>query len=146
MTWGNTYSTTLQPLTILQKKAIRIITFSKFDAHSTPLFYRLEILKFIDLIFTNNALFMYDFHNGTLPPVFNDFFRPIHKVHQYNTRLASKKSFYIPKIRTNYGKFSIRFNGAKIWNLIQDDFKLKGRNVFKRRLKESILNEYQSDT
>ena len=73
MTWGNTYSTTLQPLTILQKKAIRIITFSKFDAHSTPLFYRLEILKFIDLIFTNNALFMYDFHTGTLPPVFNDF-------------------------------------------------------------------------
>ena len=89
---------------------------------------------------------MYDFHTGTLPPVFNDFFRPIHKVHQYNTRLASKKSFYIPKIRPNYGKFSIRFNGAKIWNSIQDDFKLKGRNVFKRRLKESILNEYQFDT
>ena len=104
------------------------------------------ISKFIDLIFTNNALFMYDFHTGTLPPVFHDFFRPIHKVHQYNTRLASKKSFYIPKIRTNYGKFSIRFNGAKIWNSIQDDFKLKGRNFFKRCLKESILNEYQFDT
>ena len=74
------------------------------------------------------------------------FFRPIHKVHQYNTRLSSKKSFYIPKIRTNYEKFSIRFNGAKIWNSIQDDFKLKGCNVFKRRLKESILNEYQFDT
>ena len=67
-------------------------------------------------------------------------------MHQYNTRLASKKSFYIPKIRTNYGKFGIRFNGAKIWNSIQDDFKLKGRNVFKRRLKESVLNEYQFDT
>ena len=38
------------------------------------------------------------------------------------------------------------FNGAKIWNSIQDDFKLKGRNVFKRHLKESILNEYQFDT
>ena len=78
-------------------------------------FFRLEILKFIDLtVFTNNALFMYDFHADTLPPAFNDFCRPIHKVQQYNARLASKESFYIPKITTNYGQFSIRINGAKI--------------------------------
>ena len=117
------------PLTILQKIAIRIIIFSKLDAHSTPL------LKFIDLIFINNTLFMYDFLAGTLPPVFNflDLYMYMHKVHQYNTRPASKKSFHIPKIRTNYGKFRIRFNGAKIWNSIQDDFKLKGRDAFKNK-------------
>ena len=34
--WGNTYTTTLKPIVILQKKAVRIITFSKRDAHSSP--------------------------------------------------------------------------------------------------------------
>ena len=36
--WGNTYPTTIQPLSVLQKKAVRIMTFSKFDEHSSPLF------------------------------------------------------------------------------------------------------------
>ena len=35
--WGNTYNTTLQPMYILQKKAVRVITFSSFDHHSNPL-------------------------------------------------------------------------------------------------------------
>ena len=36
--WGNTYSTALQPLFILQKKAVRIVTFFKYYDHSSPLF------------------------------------------------------------------------------------------------------------
>ena len=36
--WGNAYPTNIQPLFILQKRSIRIITFSKFDDHSSPLF------------------------------------------------------------------------------------------------------------
>lgn len=36
--WGNTYITALKPAIVLQKKAIRIITFSKFHDHSSPLF------------------------------------------------------------------------------------------------------------
>ena len=43
--WGNTYSTTLKPSIILQKRAIRTITFSKPDEHFEPLFKELEILK-----------------------------------------------------------------------------------------------------
>ena len=40
--WGNTYPTTLQPLFILQKKAIRFMTFSIFDEHTSPLFKKIE--------------------------------------------------------------------------------------------------------
>ena len=32
--WGNTYPTNIKTLFILQKRTIRIITFSKFDEHS----------------------------------------------------------------------------------------------------------------
>ena len=141
-TWGNTYVSTLKPLTTLQKKAVRLITFSEFNAHSSPLFFKLEILKFTDVVFLQNALFMHDFHANVIPPVFLDFFNPVSNIHKYNTRLASKNAYYIPKIKTNYGKFNIRFSGVKVWNSIQESFKLENRIKFKKLLKESILNSY----
>ena len=36
--WGNTYSSTTQPLFILQKRAIWVMTFSWFHEHSNPIF------------------------------------------------------------------------------------------------------------
>ena len=72
--WGNTYSTTLQPLYILQKKAVRIMTFSTFDEHSTPLFRLLEIMKLSDLVTFHIARFMHKFHNNSLPSNFDTFF------------------------------------------------------------------------
>ena len=47
--WGNTYETTLKPLFILQKKAVRIITFSKLDSCSSSLFKSLGLIKFFDI-------------------------------------------------------------------------------------------------
>ena len=56
--WGNTYESTLKQILILQKKAIRIITFSDFKEHTLPLFRELKILRLTDLFFFHNALFM----------------------------------------------------------------------------------------
>ena len=44
--WGNTYQSNLDTLIRLQKKAVRIMTFSSFRAHSTPLF---NIVKHLNL-------------------------------------------------------------------------------------------------
>jgi len=142
ITWGSTYQTSLEPLKILQKKALRIITFSNYCSHSTPLFHDLGMLKLDDLIFLNTALFMHDYHSNALPSAFINFFTCIKEVHQYNTRLASKHSYYIPKVRTNYGIFNIRYAGSKIWNSVQNDFKSKNRTSFKHYLKSFLLSKY----
>jgi hypothetical protein len=42
-------------------------------------------LKLVDLVFLNNALFMYDYHNGNLPATFNNIFKQVTSVHNYNT-------------------------------------------------------------
>ena len=71
--WGSTYKSTLKPVFILQKKAMRIITFSKFDCHSSPLFKSLQIIKFFDLILFHIAIFVYKCHNNLLPVTFHSY-------------------------------------------------------------------------
>ena len=140
--WGNTYSTTLQPLYILQKKAVRIMTFSSFDEHSTPLFGLLAIMKLSDLVTFHIALFMHKFHNKLLPSYFDSFFNPVLRIHNYNTRSAANQSYYLPRARTNYGIFNIRFQGPKVWNSLGKDIKSTPFGDFKKQLKNELLCQY----
>ena len=142
--WGNTYSTNLKPLITLQKRAIRTITFSKPDEHSEPLFKELEILKLTDLVTLHNALFMYHYYYNLLPSSFENFFQTVASVHSYNTRLASKSTYYINTIKTNYGKFNIRFAAVKVWNHLDESIKYLPLKTFKNKVKLNILQSYCS--
>ena len=142
ISWGNTYNTTLQPLFILQKKAIRIMTFSNFDEHSSPLFKQLKIVKLYDLVTLHNVVFMYKFHNNLLPNAFDTFFTRVSETHNYNTRLSSKISYSLPKVRTNYGIFNIRFQGPKLWNSISEDIKILSIWKFKAEIKCDYIKDY----
>ena len=62
---------------------------------------------------------MHDYYSYSLPSTFNNFVKSINKVHQYATRLASNKSYYLPKVRANYGKFNIRFSGLNCGMLLK---------------------------
>ena len=85
------------------------MTFSKFHEHSSPIFKRLNIVKLPDRVFLNIAVFKYKFHNTRLPAVFDTFFTQVNKRHNYNTGSASNMFYTLPKVRTNYGIFTIRF-------------------------------------
>ena len=100
------------------------------DSHGEPRHYRHWL---------SSCLFTLDIRLASAPSIC-----PIHirRYVQYNTRLASKNAYYIPKIRTNYGKFNIRFTGVKIWNSIQENFKTEKIIKFKKLVKDSILNSY----
>ena len=140
--WGNTYQSSLQPLFVLQKKAIRIITFSGFLEHTSPLFKDLNVIKLFDEVTVHIAFFMYKFKNQLLPTNFNVFFASVKETHNYNTRLSSRMTYALPKTRTNYGIFNIRYQGAKIWNAISDHIKLLSLKQFKKKLKLSIIESY----
>ena len=142
LTCGNTYITTLRSLIILQKKAIRVITFSDFREHSSPLFHALSIIRLVDLIFFYVAMFMYDFYAAKLPNAFKDLFKKISNGHAFNTRLASRQSYSLPSVRTNYVKFNLRFTGANIWDTTSDDKKRMPKHSFKEAIKSNLLNSY----
>ena len=50
------------------------LSFAKFDAHTNPLFARLNILKLHDIIFLYSACYMYQFSKSSLPKAFDNFF------------------------------------------------------------------------
>ena len=51
-------------------------------------------------------------------------------------------TYALPKTRTNYGIFNIRYQGAKIWNAISDNIKLLSLKQFKKKLKSNIIASY----
>ena len=123
-----------------------MITFSEYREHTNPFFIKFNILKLQDLVSFNNALFVYNFLTGNLPNTFESFFTLIKNEHNYQTGLASKSSFALPKARTNYGKFRIRFAGAKVWNSIDENIKdVPSSSIFKSKLKKHLLNSYLSN-
>ena len=51
--------------------------------------------------------------------------------------------FYtLPKVRTNYGIFNIRFKGPKLWNSISENFKTFSIPNFKESVKSNFFKDY----
>ena len=102
--WTSTYPTRLKSIFMIQKKIVRIMTFTKYKDKSRPLFLSLKILNVYELNIYLMALFMYSYFSDKLPSYFTNYFKLNEKLHSYNTRTAS--NVYIDYKRTNYGKFS----------------------------------------
>ena len=72
--WSNTYDHNVKRLQIIQRQAIRLITFSNFDAHTSPLFAKLNLLKLQDHIKLQTLFFMHQFNTGKLAKIFDSYF------------------------------------------------------------------------
>ena len=115
----------------MQKKAICLITFSDFDAYTSPLFSQLKLLKVQDNI---KLYFMHQLFTGKLLKIFDSFFIKTSDKHNVNTRFATRLTFYVPKIRINYGRFNIRYNGPILWNETDEKFNILTPYSFKIEL------------
>ena len=105
----------------MQKKCLRIITFSFYKNHSNPLFKDLKLLKFRDVLEPEITKFFYKFSRNELPKSVCSKFNLVHEVHARNTR--SNLLIYIPRISASrYGNHSLRGDGASLWNKFFKDF------------------------
>ena len=50
-------------------------------------------------------------------------------------------SYYLPKARTNYGIFIIRFQGPSVWNSIDEDIKSSSLSLFKKKMKQQFIKD-----
>ena len=137
--WGNNYPTRLEKLIRLQKKVLRIITFSTYTAPSLPLFKKLNLLNLNQINDLLIATFGYNLANKTLPPYFKDFCIDNNNVHDHNTRNCRK--LHKVRNRTNFGVYSTRNKTIDIWNIIP--FAIKNSLSllsFNRKMKDFLLS------
>ena len=106
-TWGFD----LNRVTKLQKKSVRIICKSKYNAHTDPLFKRMNILKIADLFDLNCLKLFHDNVNHKVPQYINSCFQ--NQNHEYNTRY---NGLNIPRVRTANASKRIRCLLPKLMN------------------------------
>ena len=117
--WGFTYKSYFQKLFALQKKIIKVMTFNKQTAHSTPIFANIQLLKIDDIRQLQLLTFVYDYQNKLSPTYFHRYFVKCSQVHGYSTRLASRVDLFLERKNTfQYVIRSIEYNGARLWNMI----------------------------
>ena len=132
--WGISPQTHLNPLLLMQKKIVRIMTFSSYYAHTAPIFRDLEILTIDQLIVHRIGTVMYKFNYGLLPDVLNTMYRKNCEIHSYNTR--SKNMFRISSGTQTFSNIS-----ARIWNSLMVNLDIDVSLIkFKESLKQYLLN------
>ena len=77
----------------LQKRAMRLITDSKYNAHTEPLFKKLNCLMIDDVYSLNMLKFRYKSINETVPHYFKDMFTCTHTPHDHDTRFKHLNEF-----------------------------------------------------
>ena len=110
-------------VSILQKKAPRIISFQPRDCHSNPLFKKRNLLKSEDKIQPRNVLLVSKYFNNTLPSIFENWFTLCFDIHNYNTSASSTGKLLKPPFLINlYGKYSIIISAVSAWNKMETAF------------------------
>ena len=130
-----------QKVSILQKKALRIMNFAPFNAHTTPLFKNCNILKFADIINVESCIFINNCFNRDSFSIFNENFKLVSTTYLYNTRSARNGLLFVPSYNTvRFLRKSIIHSTTLTWNSLQD--KLIEYNVlFNSKKPQNIINK-----
>ena len=112
--WGTTYKTYIEPLTVLQKKIIRIIAGVKPRTSAGSLFDQCKCLKCIKINRYLIGRLMLNIHNDETH-MLKAFFKKNSEIHEHETK--QKYHYLIPSFKTNLGKTvwdtQVQFSGMK---------------------------------
>ena len=146
--WGQKNQTSLYQIQILQNRALRKMTFKKHHDSANSIFKEFHILKFKDLIYLQNCIFMLQIEQNKQLAASFPGLKYCGEGHNYMTWSTTKKLLHIPTNRTDrYGKQSAKYNSILDWNKFKKDFhgvnqhKLS-HSKLKSRIEDHILNKY----
>ena len=139
--WGNTAEKYLDPLIKVQKKIVRIITFSPYLSHTDPIFRDLNILPFFELVTQRNGVLMFKYSIHVLPNSIEDLFTSNISLNSCNTRNKSKLRQPRSKYEYMYRNYSYTYRDVYIWNKLQDHINIySSYSTFSTVLKTFLLS------
>ena len=132
LSWGGAAQVHLQPLELLHKRIIRIITRSSYLEHTNPLFFNNNILKLSDIYHHQLGIYMYKQKSDSLISL---------PTHNYATRRCHDAT--VPYNRLTSCQRSLSYSGPKFWNLIPSTIRESNSIfIFKRKLKHHLISSY----
>ena len=143
--WGQT-RIPKKCISVLQKKALRIMSFASFNSHSSFYFHDYNILKFCDIINIQACSFISNYFNSNTFSVFAERFKLISESHAHNTRSSSKGLLFVPSYNTSkFGRKSIICSATLIWNYLQNkysnhDFMKLAPEALKKSLTQKLVS------
>jgi len=146
--WSCSNSSGINELFKLQKAAVRIISHAKYNAHTEPIFKKLQILPLPDLITFTKIQFMQRFTQEFLPESFNQTWvrNQIRNIGENEIQLRNFNQFQ-PVFSTlvSLDKFPL-YNFPKIWQeFTNEQIKIvRKTSEFDAKLKQYFLNDLSS--
>ena len=151
---------------MLQKKVIRLISNNKFNAHTSPIFKELGLLKFKDIFNLSCIKFYFKYKNNMLPTYFNNMFTPnepiLHTRPHRTVRTPRKYEETVNNIpiltptmpithtNTKTSRLCIRhhiptlINEKKLPQIVMSKIETHSCKGFNHYAKQYIINEYNS--
>ena len=122
----------------MQKKIIRMISGSKRDDSTDPLFLKLEVLKVKEVYVYSLQFILFKFHHGSLPDIFTNFFTVNSSIHDHATRQANL--LHVPVKKSKQASVTVRKQGVRSYNHYYNKIDLDcSVACYKRQLKQHIL-------
>jgi len=145
--WADKNNSNLEPLYLIQKKAIRTCTNSVWLAHTNPLFSQLKTLKIRDIYIHQLGTYLYRYHNNLLPPGHLTIsFTTVADSHSYTYDTRQSSNIQIVPTNTLLAQNTIKIQGAIFWNFLRHSIKnSQSLPTFKKNLKQHIIEQYDSD-
>ena len=147
LAWGP-YVSSLQKVQAKQNHVARLIFFANIRGKDTesalPLLTLLGMLTVYNIYSLHVLKFAHLWHKRLLPDVFYHTFQYASEVHSYNTRYATQKNLYEPRVRTNTGKQMISFIAIDLWKSIPQNLKDLNAYTFSKNIKNFLPSEQYS--
>ena len=146
--WDFTFRSYFEKLSLVQKKTVKVMTFNKQTASSTPIFSDLEFLKIDDIRQFQLLSFVCGCQNKLAPAFFHSFFVQCAQIHSYSTRLASHGDLFLERKNAfQYGIRSVEYKGARLWNIVPVHIRESpSLSVFRSNLKKHFLYQYKDNS
>ena len=138
--WGSAYECHLNPLIVLQKKAVRIIMNARNKEHSAPLFFQLKLLP-ISKVYHLNCLKL------IFKCLYNNSYPNLRKNISFNCSTHNHATRYRNQIKPIRERLEICRNSYLsqsifLWNKLNENIKeCKSLHNFKNKVKDLFLDE-----
>lgn len=137
--WGSAYKVHKRKLVVLQKRAIRIITGSRYNDSTQHLFYAQHMLKLEDLYKAEVAKLVFRHKSGSLPV-------PLRKLFKWNSDFRHRSTrqddnLRVAKSRTTLASHYVTSTGPRIWNSLPVAIRNNTQVSFKIFAKR-LINHY----